>query len=1051
MATQFGSGAGGSSDNFSNQVDDGACRADDLRSLIERIASQVAESDERQTAALERMLARVETLGAEARSYKKKVPAEFLAAFESIESGVNMLADRISSAHREEQPQTAPARSAPAAATRAMSIFAETAAVADDAATEQPLQQTVPVTVATSNLAQLAHSADSEDSVIANDESTWDQQAADALAAHYERALGPVAQMEPEPHVELAHAEQEGLALLHAAHTHSPAPARDIRTGLLDTEREWLDGRFVDIARKVEDVLGHNNSDDALVALANRFDQLEDRFAEAISHVATRTDLDGLQQFEAHLADLTAQFDDARAQFTRLDGIEHALSTVMDRLADPRLDDALDRAGNPQDLEPLISAAVEQISSRINIPQPAPAPLPDFARLANAAAENVASRFADIARPESGNGDNLDAIRQLIDQFINERREGDEQTAAMLDTMQRAMIRVLDRVDALETSHAKSAPQEYVREHVRFGADSDVGASAQRAAEAASAMAARAQSGYETDRYSSIGHDVEDGRSEDAARPFGASTQQASRNTSAAESRTAGNPPASIERLRQDFIADARRAKMKAEQNAPAPAEGNGAASRVAVTDPAPAPMTMPKPQLKATEPAAAASKSIASQLRKPSRKLLVSAIVLMIAIPGALMILKKRAPAPAPIALEQVDPAIQRAAGETAPVVETQSEVAPTLATPERPASTGEQAPAQQQQPAEAPKSSPSSNLEPAPAAPDQDTRAPDKSSENDPRLLNRSTLPANPISSNAPPAGITVARPARNPTLAQLARLEERRATAQLSDQLGAAQVQSVPPAMIPSFMRANATADAPAEVAAQPSLSDNRRQPLNLPPATVGPLSLRLAAAKGDPSAEFEVGARFAEGKGTTQDLDEALSWYQRSASRGFAQAQYRVATFYERGLSVKQDNARAKNWYLRAAEQGNVKAMHNLAVLSAGKTAAVPDYAAAAKWFQTAADHGLADSQFNLAVLYESGLGVTKDEKTAYKWLALAARQGDQEAKKRRDELAAAMKPADLEAAKTTVANWRVKQADRIANDPIAAGEAWKSRAVAGGEI
>ncbi len=89
--------------------------------------------------------------------------------------------------------------------------------------------------------------------------------------------------------------------------------------------------------------------------------------------------------------------------------------------------------------------------------------------------------------------------------------------------------------------------------------------------------------------------------------------------------------------------------------------------------------------------------------------------------------------------------------------------------------------------------------------------------------------------------------------------------------------------------------------------------RTSALNLPPVTVGPLSLRLAAANGDPSAEFEVGVRLAEGRGTAQNLEEAVRWYQRSAARGFAQAQYRLATHLERGFGTKKDIGRARIWY------------------------------------------------------------------------------------------------------------------------------------------
>jgi localization factor PodJL len=215
-----------------------------------------------------------------------------------------------------------------------------------------------------------------------------------------------------------------------------------------------------------------------------------------------------------------------------------------------------------------------------------------------------------------------------------------------------------------------------------------------------------------------------------------------------------------------------------------------------------------------------------------------------------------------------------------------------------------------------------------------------------------------------------------------------------------------------------------------------------PLDMPPAVVGPLSLRLAAANGDPSAQFDVGARLAEGKGKTPDFKEAAKWYQRSADQGFAQSQYRLGTLYERGLGLKTDAARALFWYEKAATAGNIKAMHNLAVMSANQSGSSPDYESASRWFTEAAERGLADSQFNLAVLHENGLGVEKDLKQAYKWLSLAARSGDGEAVKRRDILQGKLSAAEVAEAEKLVGAWRKQDVDKLTNDVRAAADAWK---------
>src|ERR1700744_6383658 len=102
--------------------------------------------------------------------------------------------------------------------------------------------------------------------------------------------------------------------------------------------------------------------------------------------------------------------------------------------------------------------------------------------------------------------------------------------------------------------------------------------------------------------------------------------------------------------------------------------------------------------------------------------------------------------------------------------------------------------------------------------------------------------------------------------------------------------------------------------------------------LPDAIGGP-ALRAAALKGDPTAAFEIGVRYAEGKGVATNLEEAAKWYDRAAQAGVVPALFRLGTLYEKGMGVTKDAATAQRYYLQAADRGNAKAMHNLAVLFA----------------------------------------------------------------------------------------------------------------------
>jgi localization factor PodJL len=208
--------------------------------------------------------------------------------------------------------------------------------------------------------------------------------------------------------------------------------------------------------------------------------------------------------------------------------------------------------------------------------------------------------------------------------------------------------------------------------------------------------------------------------------------------------------------------------------------------------------------------------------------------------------------------------------------------------------------------------------------------------------------------------------------------------------------------------------------------------------LPDAIGGPV-LRAAALKGDPTAAYEIGLRFADGKGVPANLDEAAKWYDRAAQAGVVPAIFRLGTFYEKGLSVKKDTDIARRYYMQAAERGNAKAMHNLAVLDADGGGKGANYKSAAQWFRKAADRGVADSQFNLGILYARGIGVEQNLAESFKWFSLAAAQGDADAAHKRDDIAKRLDAQSLAAAKLAIQTFTVEpQPDDAINVASPAG-------------
>ncbi|TRL42943.1 peptidoglycan-binding protein [Rhizobium straminoryzae] len=228
-------------------------------------------------------------------------------------------------------------------------------------------------------------------------------------------------------------------------------------------------------------------------------------------------------------------------------------------------------------------------------------------------------------------------------------------------------------------------------------------------------------------------------------------------------------------------------------------------------------------------------------------------------------------------------------------------------------------------------------------------------------------------------------------------------------------------------PAATQANAPPAPQASLAAAPAAGDG----IAVPPG-IRPQPLADAAAAGNPQALFEVATRFSEGHGVAADAQEAARWYRMAADRGYPPAQYRLGSLYEKGNGVVRDLGQARLLYEAAAKAGHAGAMHNLAVLYASGATGSVDYTTAVRWFAEAAEHGVADSQFNLAILYARGNGTAQNLADSYMWFSIAAAGGDSDAAAKRDDVARALKPAELDAARQKATSWQPQPLDARAN-------------------
>jgi localization factor PodJL len=202
----------------------------------------------------------------------------------------------------------------------------------------------------------------------------------------------------------------------------------------------------------------------------------------------------------------------------------------------------------------------------------------------------------------------------------------------------------------------------------------------------------------------------------------------------------------------------------------------------------------------------------------------------------------------------------------------------------------------------------------------------------------------------------------------------------------------------------------------------------------PAGIGNPALRAAAINGDPDAAYEIAERYLAGRGVNSDVNEAIRWFERAVNKGSAVAAFRLGMAFEKGLGVPKDRGRARTNYVLAANAGHLKAMHNLAVMTVEEPRPdnKPDYASAIPWFRKASEHGLRDSQYNLGVLYARGLGVAQNLAESFRWFALAANQGDADAVKKRDEVAARLDQQTLVATRLAVQTWTAQPVNQGAN-------------------
>ena len=123
---------------------------------------------------------------------------------------------------------------------------------------------------------------------------------------------------------------------------------------------------------------------------------------------------------------------------------------------------------------------------------------------------------------------------------------------------------------------------------------------------------------------------------------------------------------------------------------------------------------------------------------------------------------------------------------------------------------------------------------------------------------------------------------------------------------------------------------------------------------------------------------------------------LDLLMRRAQNGDADAQYDLGERYYDGNGVSENPEKAVYWYKKAADQGHLEAQYSLGWCYKNGEGVATNFTLGAEWLKKAAQRGHAKAQLHLGHSYNDGEGVPENLNTALYWWEKAAEQGNDQA-------------------------------------------------------
>ena len=141
-------------------------------------------------------------------------------------------------------------------------------------------------------------------------------------------------------------------------------------------------------------------------------------------------------------------------------------------------------------------------------------------------------------------------------------------------------------------------------------------------------------------------------------------------------------------------------------------------------------------------------------------------------------------------------------------------------------------------------------------------------------------------------------------------------------------------------------------------------------------------------------------------TVKDEAASVFWYKKAIETGNPSALYNLGVMYMDGRGVEKDEIKAMEYFLQAAEKGDSKGLYSLGALYWDGRGVEKDEMKAMEYFLQAAEKGNAQANYYLGCIYEEGKIVEKNLKIAKEYFTKAGEKGHKNAIRK-------MKSYDLE--------------------------------------